>query len=94
MSLNDSLISKGLAREITRRIQSKRKELDLELEATISLNVWLSEDSPKLSSKDWEYVKFETRASSAELFYSKPSNIVDTFEVEDKEISFSLKLNK
>ena len=29
----------GLAREITRRIQSKRKELDLDLEASISLKV-------------------------------------------------------
>ena len=94
MSLNDSLISKGLAREITRRIQSKRKDLDLELEATISLNVWLSEDSPKLSSQDWEYVKFETRASNAELFYSESSNVSDKFEVEGKEIYFSLKLNK
>ena len=93
MSLNDSLISKGLAREITRRIQSKRKDLDLELEATISLNVWLSEDSPKLASKDWEYVKFETRASNAELFYSEQSDASDTFEVEEKKISFNLKLN-
>jgi len=93
MSLSDSLISKGLAREITRRIQSKRKDLDLELEATISLNVWLSEDSPKLSSQDWEYVKFETRASNAELFYSESNNASDNFEVEGKEISFTLKLN-
>ena len=94
MSLSDSLISKGLAREITRRIQSKRKDLDLDLEATISLNVWLSEDSPKLASQDWEYVKFETRASNAELFYSESNNAPDKFEVEGKEISFTFKLNK
>ena len=66
MELNEDLLSKGLAREITRRIQSKRKELDLDLEDTITLSVWLSDNSPKLNPKDWEYVKSETRASSAD----------------------------
>ena len=40
-----------------------------------------------------EYVKFETRASNAELFYSEQSDASDTFEVEEKKISFNLKLN-
>ena len=47
--ITDDLLSKGLAREITRRVQSKRKDLDLELEDTITLKVWLSKDSPKLN---------------------------------------------
>ena len=64
--LNEDLLSKGLAREIARRIQSKRKELDLDLEDTITLSVWLSDNSPKLNPKDWEYVKSETRASLAD----------------------------
>ena len=94
MTLNDALLSKGLAREITRRVQSKRKDLDLDLEDTITLTVWLTEESPKLESKDWEYVQSETRASSAELSYSKPSKKVDNFEVDGINLYFSLKANK
>jgi isoleucyl-tRNA synthetase len=94
MTITDALLSKGLAREITRRIQSKRKDLDLDLEDTITLTVWLTEESPKLESKDWEYVKSETRASSAELSYSKPSKKSDNFEVDGINLYFSLEANK
>ena len=94
MTLTDALLSKGLAREITRRVQSKRKDLDLDLEDTITLTVWLTDKSPKLESKDWEYVKSETRASSAELSYSKPSKKSDNFEVDGINLYFSLEKNK
>ena len=88
VSIDDELLSKGLAREITRRVQSKRKDLDLDLEATISLTVWLSDACPKLESKDWEYVKSETRASPADLSYSKPSRTSDKFEVDGNTVFF------
>ena len=94
MTLTDALLSKGLAREITRRVQSQRKDLDLDLEDTITLTVWLTDKSPKLESKDWEYVKSETRASSAELSYSKPSKKSDNFEVDGINLYFSLEKNK
>ena len=93
MVLNDALLSKGLAREITRRVQSKRKELDLDLEDTITLNVWLTEKSPKLNPADWDYVKSETRASSAELLYVSPSKDSESFEVDDSKIYFNLEKN-
>ena len=91
--MNEDLLSKGLAREITRRIQSKRKQLDLDLEDTITLNVWLSDNCPKLNLKDWEYVKSETRASSADLKDTSPSNESESFEVDEAKISFSLTKN-
>ena len=93
MVLNDALLSKGLAREITRRVQSKRKELDLDLEDTITLNVWLTEKSPKLNPADWDYVKSETRASSAELLYVSPSKDSESFEVDESKIYFNLEKN-
>ncbi len=93
MTINENLLSKGLAREITRRVQSKRKDLDLDLEDTITLNVWLSENSPKLNSSDWEYVKSETRASSSDLQYASPSEESESFEVDDLKIYFNLKKN-
>ena len=93
VSIDDELLSKGLAREITRRVQSKRKDLDLDVEVTIDLTVWLTKGCPKLESKDWEYVKSETRADPAELFYSKPSGASDKFEVDGETLFFSLKQN-
>ena len=93
MAINENLLSKGLAREITRRVQSKRKDLDLDLEDTITLNVWLSENSPKLNSSDWEYVKSETRASSSDLQYTSPSKEFESFEVDELKIYFNLKKN-
>ena len=93
VSVDDELLSKGLAREITRRIQSKRKDLDLDVEVTIDLTVWLTKGCPKLESKDWEYVKSETRANPAELSYSKPSGASDKFEVDGETVFFSLKQN-
>ncbi len=93
VSIDDELLSKGLAREITRRVQSKRKDLDLDVEVTIDLTVWLTKGCPKLDSKDWEYVKSETRANPAELSYSKPSGASDKFEVDGETVFFSLKQN-
>lgn len=94
VSIDDDLLSKGLAREITRRIQSKRKDLDMDVEDTIDLRVWIADSSSKLNSSDWEYVKSETRANPAELSYSKPSKNSDEFEVDGDRIYFSLKSNK
>ena len=94
VNVDDELLSKGLAREITRRVQSKRKDLDLDMEVTIDLTVWLTKDCPKLESKDWEYVKSETRANPAELSYLKPLGTSDKFEVDGETLFFSLKQNK
>ena len=57
----------GLAREIIRRVQQKRKELDLDVDATISLNVWLDEGNPELLGEDWDHIVSEVRAKTAIL---------------------------
>ena len=52
------LLSKGLARDITRRIQSKRKDMDLEIEAMIDVEVWMA-DAPELFEEDQAWVAKE-----------------------------------
>ena len=52
MSLNEKLISKGLARDIIRHVQAKRKELNLDVEALIELNVWI-DSREQLFDNDW-----------------------------------------
>ena len=41
--MNDTpaLLSKGMARDIVRRVQAKRKALDLDIEATVDLELAL-----------------------------------------------------
>jgi len=64
MSLDDDLLSKGLARDIIRRVQAKRKEMDLRIEAEIALVVALGPESPQLAEEDWNHILNETRAIS------------------------------
>ena len=88
MELNEELMSRGLARDIIRRIQSKRKELDLDVEESISLSVWI--DGGVLADEDWTHVQTETRAGSATLNEGEVSGDADVFEVDGISISFSV----
>ena len=91
LDMNDTpeLLSKGLARDITRRIQAKRKDLNLEIEATIELEVWL-ENAPELFESDRDWIISETRASKTN-FHSGGDSInaeAEQFEVDGAKISF------
>ena len=77
LALTENLLSKGLARDIIRRIQSKRKDLDLEIDNTISLEVWLPEKAPELSEVDSKHVSSEVRASSSKFHRIKSENLND-----------------
>ncbi len=88
MDIDAELLSKGLARDIIRRVQAKRKQLDLEVEATIELSVWV--DGMDLADDDWEHVKSETRAGRASLNEGKPPADTETFEVDRTNVMFYL----
>ena len=90
MSIDDALLSKGLAREIIRRIQSQRKEMDLDMEASIKLEVWLSEECPELVEYDWARLRNETRASHANLHIGEGPDDAVFFEVDGANISFKI----
>ena len=96
MSLDSALLSKGLARDIIRRIQQKRKDLDLDIEATINLDVWLPLGCPELAEVDWTWVKAETRADPATLHSGEPDDtsedsVVESFTVDTDTIYFRVK---
>lgn len=90
MSLDDALLSKGLAREIIRRIQSQRKEMDLDMEATIELEVWLDENCPELVEYDWAHLCHETRARKASKNIGEGPADAVFFEVDGANISFKI----
>ena len=87
MSTDADLLSKGLARDIIRRIQSKRKELNLDVEATIKLSVWIQ--GLVLNDEDWKHIQNETRAGSASLNEGKISANADKFSVDNVTIFFN-----
>ena len=88
LDLDSDLLSKGLARDITRRVQAKRKELDLELESTIGLKLWV--EGIELADSDWSHVKNETRAGTASLNDGDPHPDSESFEVDGTSVSFHI----
>jgi len=90
LDMNDTpeLLSKGLARDITRRIQAKRKEMDLPMEATIDLHIWML-NAPELFEVDSDYINHETRALHATYHpNSQPDSTADSFEVDGATVWF------
>ena len=73
------LLSKGLARDITRRIQAARKDLDLAIEDNIALEVWMN-NAPELFSSDQEWIVSETRASEYKFHLGQGEG--ESFEVD------------
>jgi len=65
------LEAEGFSREIVRRIQSMRKELDLHVEENIVTKIKVDKDKQKMLQK-WEgYIKTETRSKKI-VFVDKP----------------------
>ena len=88
MHTDSILLSKGLARDITRRIQAKRKEMDLQVESSINLSVWV--EGMNLEEGDWEHVVTETRAGEKSLNEGEPSSDADVFEIDGTTVYFEI----
>ena len=70
--ITKELEAEGFAREIVRRIQSMRKEMDLAVESQIQTTLFVPKEKQQALSTWLEYIKEETR--SVELSFSeKPS---------------------
>ena len=89
MHTDAELLSKGLARDITRRIQAKRKELDMQVESTIDISVWV--EGIELRDSDWEHIITETRAGENSLNEGNAPGDSDIFEVDGTTVSFQIR---
>ena len=81
------LLSKGLARDITRRIQSKRKDMDLEIEDMIDVEVWMA-NAPDLFEDDQTWIAKETRASGIVFNVEQPPSDAESFDVDGAQIAY------
>ena len=81
--LTPELEAEGFAREIVRRIQSMRKEIDLDVEQRISTIIDIPKEKQQML-KNWEeYVREETR-SHILTYNDKPSGkLVKTWDIDD-----------
>jgi len=89
-TLTSELKTEGLAREIVRRIQSMRKELDLDVEDRIAtaINVDVDKRSDLKSWKD--YIENETRSKDI-TFVDKPSGkLVKKWKIDELEIEIGI----
>ena len=86
MRLNDELLSKGLARDIIRHVQAKRKEINLDVESSIRLDVCV--EGLDLFIDDWNHILIETRAGTATLNEENIIENSDSFEVDGSKVKF------
>ena len=88
MYTDTDLLSKGLARDIIRHVQAKRKEMNLDMESKIELSVWV--EGLELANDEWEHVKSETRAGNASLNEGDVHNDAENFKVDGTSVMFYL----
>ena len=81
------LLSKGLARDITRRIQSKRKDMNLEIEAMIDVEVWMK-GAPELFAEDQTWIAKETRSSGIVFNVDDAPSDIEAFDVDGAQIAY------
>ncbi len=94
LDMNDTpaLLSKGLARDINSRVQAQRKTLNLDIDATIDLEVW-TENAPALHANDEAWVASETRTAGC-VFHAdgeQPPSDAERFEVDGAVVHFTVK---
>ncbi|UCH71676.1 MAG: class I tRNA ligase family protein, partial [Thermoplasmatales archaeon] len=91
-NLTSELEAEGFAREIVRRIQSMRKELNLDVEEKIYTEIKIDSEK-KVALQKWEkYIKGETRSKSI-IFADRPSGkLVKKWKID--EIKTEIGINK
>ena len=87
---SDEIIREGYGRELVRRIQQMRKDLDLNVEATISVNIEIDDpDLPRIITGSLDYIGKETRSKKITLNKS-PLETEKTWEIEGKRFIISI----
>ncbi|AGK60827.1 Isoleucyl-tRNA synthetase [Archaeoglobus sulfaticallidus PM70-1] len=86
--LDEELLKEAYAREIVRRVQEMRKELDLDVEEFIEVGISESEDFVKGFS---DYIKNETRAESLRFSKVDENAYIREWDIEGIKVRISIK---
>jgi len=90
--LTPELLSEGYARELVRRIQEMRKELDLDIEEMIYVSMILPEDLKALIESRLDYISTETRA--IEITFGEAKGYVKKWKIEGYEVTIGIEREK
>ena len=67
IELDEELLAEGLVREVVRRVQEMRKEMDLDLEERVDLNIALDDVGQERLGQHLEHLKEEVRADQVSI---------------------------
>ncbi|MFP4632189.1 MAG: class I tRNA ligase family protein, partial [Halobacteriales archaeon] len=91
-SLTDDIESEGYAREVVRRVQEMRKQMDLDVEAEVDLGLEFDDGRVEsLVSERADYVAEETRASSTSFEALDDAGLVEDWEFEGVSVTVYLR---
>jgi isoleucyl-tRNA synthetase len=91
--LTDELRAEGFSREIIRRIQSMRKELDLQVEQEIYTTIHM-EKKTKTMLETWiPFVKEETRSKIMKITDEVKGDLIKTWKIDNMDIRIGIALS-
>jgi len=88
--LTPELEAEGFAREIVRRIQSMRKELNLNVEDKISTEIKVDSERKKMLQQWESYIKEETRSKKISYAEKPTGNLVKKWDIDELEAEIGI----
>ena len=87
--LTPEILSEAMARELIRRVQDMRKDLDLDVEANIEVYVECSDDFQELIENFMNYISHEVRAEKFQ-FGIETGDYAKDWKIEDHNVRISI----
>ncbi|MDG6220384.1 MAG: isoleucine--tRNA ligase [Candidatus Thermoplasmatota archaeon] len=89
--MNDSLLSEAYCREVIRRIQQMRKDMDLNVEDSIEAKIFVEEDMGDLLYAWGEHIAEQTRAELLEFLSGPPTEgYVVEWSIDERPVTIGL----
>ncbi len=89
--LTDEIYSEAMARELIRRIQDMRKDLDLNVEANIQVSIECSDDFKKAVLPHEKYISKEVRTDCLDFSGKSIGGYSKDWKIEDEEVRIEIK---
>lgn len=91
-NITKEILQEAMARELIRRVQDMRKDLDLDVEATIEVIVSCSNKFKSLISPEFDFISNEIRADSLIISEIDENNYyIKDWKIEEEELSIAIK---
>jgi isoleucyl-tRNA synthetase len=89
-TLTPDLEAEGFVREIVRRIQSMRKELDLDVEDRITVEINIDSEKKNALQKWQDYIQGETRSKELSFIDRPSGELVKKWKIDELEVEIGI----